>query len=353
MIITKTPFRVSFCGGGSDIADFYREHGGCVLGTTINRYMYLSIHPYFDPEMISLKYSQNETVRDFSEISHPIFRCVLEETGIRGVEITSTADVPAGTGLGSSSAFTVGLLHTLYCYRGGHVPKGRLAEEACRVEIERLGAPIGKQDQYAAAFGGLNFIRFHRDDTVSVEPVITGGSTLKRLQENLVMFYTGLTHDANRILSEQKRNISGKEKTRNLLKMCALAGDMRHSLENNSLDDFGAILDEGWRRKRELAGGISGAAIDGWYETALKYGAAGGKLLGAGGGGFLLFYCPQEKQGLLAEKLGLRRFPFRFEHDGSSVVYDGDRYPEQEEAGQEAADRCHGKERGNHDCCVF
>lgn len=326
MIITKTPFRISFCGGGSDIADFYREYGGCVLSTTINRYMYLSIHPYFDPDRTALKYSQNEIVSDLRDISHSIFHCVLNEKDIHGVEISSTADVPSGTGLGSSSTFTVGLLHTLYCYQGRYVSKGKLAEEACRVEIDKLNAPIGKQDQYAAAFGGLNFIRFHKDDSVSIEPVITKGETLKRLQENLVMFYTGMTHDAAQILSEQKRTISEKVKTQNLIRMCELARSMKYSLENNSLDDFGAILNEGWQKKRELAGGISNSKIDGWYDIAMKHGAYGGKLLGAGGGGFLLFYCPREKQALLHEKLGLRVFPFQFEHDGSSIVYIGDKY---------------------------
>lgn len=330
MIITKTPFRVSFCGGGSDIADFYREHGGCVLSTTINRYMYLSIHPYFDPGMTALKYSQNEIVSDLRQIDHSIFHCVLNEKNIHGVEISSTADVPSGTGLGSSSSFTVGLLHTLYCYQGKYISKGKLAEEACRVEIEKLGAPIGKQDQYAAAYGGLNFIRFHKDDSVSVEPIITRGETLKSLQENLVMYYTGLTHDANQILSEQKQNITNHAKTQNLIRMCELAEDMKQSLECNELSNFGAILNESWQKKRELAGSISNPVIDELYETAMRNGAVGGKLLGAGGGGFLLFYCPKEKQALLQEKLGLRQFPFRFEHDGSSVVYIGDKYWEKE-----------------------
>lgn len=326
MIITRTPFRISFCGGGSDIADFYREFGGCVLSATIDRYMYLSIHPYFDPGMTALKYSRTEIVSDLNDISHSIFHCVLNEKGISGVEITSTADVPSGTGLGSSSAFTVGLLHTLYCYQGRYVSKGWLAEEACRVEIERLHAPIGKQDQYAAAFGGMNFIRFHEDDSVSVEPVIMKKETMGRLQDDLIMFYTGLTHDAAQILSDQRRAVNERSKIQDLLRMCALAEDMKHSLENNDLDDIGAILDEGWRRKRELAGGISNARIDGWYDTAMRYGATGGKLLGAGGGGFLLFYCPRERQALLEEQLGLRRFLFKFEHDGTSVVYIGDKY---------------------------
>lgn len=326
MIITKTPFRVSFCGGGSDMSDFYKEYGGCVLSTTINRYVYLTIHPYFDEKKTALKYSQNEIVNNIQDIEHSIFRCVLNEKQISGVEISSTADVPSGTGLGSSSSFTVGLLHTLYCYGGKYVSKARLAAEACEVEISKLRAPIGKQDQYAAAFGGLNFIRFHKDDSVVVEPVITKAETIRRLQENLVMFYTGLTHDAGKILSEQKQNITQVEKKNNLLTMCRLAESLKQSLEENELRDFGKILDEGWKKKRELAGSISNLVIDEIYYTAIANGASGGKLLGAGGGGFLLFYCPREKQEKLMEKLRLKPFPFQFEHDGSSVVYIGDKY---------------------------
>lgn len=326
MIITKTPFRISFAGGGSDMADFYREHGGCVLSTSINRYMYISLHPYFDNRKTALKYSKTEIVDDLHDIDHSIFRCVLTDMDIQGVEISSTADVPSGTGLGSSSSFTVGLLHTLYCYKGKYVSKTKLAEEACNVEINKLGNPIGKQDQYAAACGGLNFISFHQDDTVSVEPLITRGETLQQLQDNLMMFYTGITHDANAILAEQKKNISSADKTRNLIQMCQLARDMKCSLENNELSDFGKILNEGWMRKKELAGGISSPRIDELYELAMKNGALGGKLLGAGGGGFLLFYCPKEQQERLKNQLRLKPFNFRFEHDGSSVVHIGDKY---------------------------
>lgn len=330
MIITKTPFRVSFCGGGSDIPDFYKEYGGCVLSTTINRYMYLTIHPYFDEQKTALKYSQNEIVENINDIKHSIFHCVLNENKISGVEISSTADVPSGTGLGSSSSFTVGLIHTLACYQGKYYSKAKLAEDACKVEIEKLGAPIGKQDQYAAAFGGLNFITFHKDDTVSVEPVITKGSTLKELQDHLVMFYTGITHDANKILAQQKQNIAAKtDKVKNLISMCELAKSMKESVENNEIKDFGNIMHESWMKKRELAGSISNTRIDELYECAMEYGATGGKLLGAGGGGFLLFYCPKEKQPLLREKLRLKPFPFAFEHDGSSVVYIGDKYWEE------------------------
>ena len=326
MIITRTPFRMSFCGGGSDIADFYREYGGCVLSTTINKYMYLMLHPYFDENKTSLKYSQNEMVEDIQMIDHAIFRCVLNEKQIKGVEISSTADVPSGTGLGSSSSFTVGLLHTLACYEGKYLSKGELAREACRVEIEKLGAPIGKQDQYAAAYGGLNFIRFHKNDMVSVDPIITQKDTIQELENNLVMFYTGLTHNANAILKHQKKNISQKAKVDNLLRMCDLAEYMKVSLENNELNNFGDILNESWQKKKELAGGISNQVIDDLYECAMQNGALGGKLLGAGGGGFLLFYCPKKKQKALQNILGLRPFPFKFEYDGSTVIYIGDKY---------------------------
>lgn len=326
MIITKTPFRVSFCGGGSDMADFYREYGGCVLSTSINRYMYISVHPYFDESKTALKYSQTEIVDNLDDIQHSIYRQVLKDMDISGVEITSTADVPSGTGLGSSSSFTVGLLHTLYCYKGKYVEKTRLAAEACDVEINRLGNPIGKQDQYAAACGGLNFITFRQDDTVSVEPLIISSDTLQALQDNIVVYYTGLTHDANKILAEQKNNISSADKKKNLIRMCELARTMKNSVENDDLTDFGRILDEGWQKKKELASGIANSKIDELYDVAMKNGALGGKLLGAGGGGFLLFYCEKYRQKKMEEALGLKRFPIKFEHDGTSVVFIGDKY---------------------------
>ncbi len=326
MIITKTPFRVSFCGGGSDIPAFYRENGGCVLSTSINRYMYITIHPYFDEKKTSLRYSQVEIVDDIQDIKHSIFRQVLNDMGISGVEISSTADIPSGTGLGSSSAFTVGLLHTLHCYQGKFVSKEEIAEEACQVEIEKLGNPIGKQDQFAAACGGLNFIEFNRDDSVRVSPLILKPGLKRDLQDNLVMFYTGITHDANVILAEQKKNISQANKTKSLIAMCKLAKDMKSSLENGQLEDFGQILNEGWIRKRELASGVSNSRINGLYDLAMANGASGGKLLGAGGGGFLLFYCDKEKQKKLEEVLRLKRFDFKFEHDGTSIAHIGDKY---------------------------
>ena len=326
MIITKTPFRVSFCGGGSDMANFYEKYGGCVLSTSINKYCYISIHPYFNENQTLLKYSENELVDNPDQINHKIFRRVLTDMDIHGVEISSTADIPGGTGLGSSSTFTVGLLNTLNCYKGKFVSKDKLAKLACEVEIEKLGNPIGKQDQYGAALGGLNFIKFNQDGSVSHEPILMDGKTYKRLQNNLLMFYTGTTRSANTILAEQTKNITSEDKAKNLLKMCGLARDMKEALENNDISSFGKILDEGWQLKKELASGIANPAIDEAYEIAMKNGALGGKLLGAGGGGFLLFYCEEEKQDKLKKAIGLRELDFSFERDGTSVIYIGDKY---------------------------
>lgn len=326
MIITKTPFRVSFCGGGSDMANFYEKYGGCVLSTSINKYCYISIHPYFNENQTLLKYSENELVDSPDQIKHRIFRQVLTDMGVHGVEISSTADIPGGTGLGSSSTFTVGLLNTLNCYNGKFVSKDKLAKLACEVEIEKLGNPIGKQDQYGAALGGLNFIKFNQDGSVSHEPILMEGKTYKELQKNLLMFYTGTTRSANTILAEQTKNITSEDKAKNLLKMCGLAKDMKVALENNDISSFGRILDEGWQLKKELASGIANPVIDEAYEIAMKNGALGGKLLGAGGGGFLLFYCEEEKQDQLKKAIGLRELDFSFERDGTSVIYIGDKY---------------------------
>ena len=326
MIITKTPFRVSFCGGGSDMANFYEKYGGCVLSTSINKYCYISIHPYFNENQTLLKYSENELVDEISQIKHKIFRQVLGDMKVHGVEITSTADIPGGTGLGSSSTFTVGLLNTLNCYNGKFVSKDKLAALACEVEIEKLGNPIGKQDQYGAALGGLNFIKFNQDGSVSHEPIMMEGKTYKKLQKNLLMFYTGTTRSANTILAEKTKNITSEDKAKNLLKMCGLAKDMKSALESNDISSFGKILDEGWQLKKELASGIANPEIDEAYEIAMKNGALGGKLLGAGGGGFLLFYCEEEKQAQLKKAIGLKELDFSFERDGTSVIYIGDKY---------------------------
>ncbi len=324
MIITRTPFRVSFAGGGSDIASFYEKHEGCVLSTAINKYMYISVHPSFDSHTV-LKYSRTENVENVQAIDHKYFRQILTMLDVKGVELVSTADVPAGTGLGSSSSFTVGVLHSLYAYKGKYVSKERLASEACDIEIAQLKNPIGKQDQYAAAYGGLNFIQFRRDGSVEVEPVIMQEDARRQLEKNLMMFYTGQLHSASAILREQSGNITSGDKEANQLKMCGLARELREALQNNRIDAMGEILHENWVLKKTLASGISNPAIDEAYETALKNGAIGGKLLGAGGGGFLLFYVPQDRQARVKQALSLPQLPMSFDRQGSSVIYVGDK----------------------------
>jgi len=326
MIITKTPLRVSFCGGGSDIAAFYREHGGCVLSTSINKYMFIMIHPYFHEGSTVLKYSKTEVVSDIKDIEHSIFNCVLNMYNLSGVEITSMADIPAGTGLGSSSSFTVGLLNTVNAYIGKLVSKTKLAELASEIEIEHLKSPIGKQDQYAAAIGGLNFIRFNPNDSVTVEPLLLSKRVTDELQGNLLMFYTGEIRDANDILTEQTANSTQSDKVNNLKQMCRLAEVMKEELEKENISVFGDLLNENWQLKKNLASGISTGYLDDIYDKAMKNGAKGGKLLGAGGAGFFLFYCEKDKQDYLRNALKLKELPFAFENDGSSIIFVGDKY---------------------------
>jgi len=326
MIITKTPLRVSFCGGGSDIAAFYREHGGCVLSTSINKYMFIMIHPYFHEGSTVLKYSKTEVVSDIKDIEHSIFNKVLNMYDLSGVEITSMADIPAGTGLGSSSSFTVGLLNTVNAYIGKLVSKAKLAELASEIEIEHLKSPIGKQDQYAAAVGGLNFIRFNQNDSVTVEPLLLGKKATDELQGNLLMFYTGEVRNANEILAEQTANSTKSDKVNNLKKMCRLAEVMKEELEKENISVFGDLLNENWQLKKGLASGISTGYLDEIYDKAMRNGAKGGKLLGAGGAGFFLFYCERDRQDELRNALMLKELPFAFENDGSSIIFVGDKY---------------------------
>ena len=327
MIITRTPFRVSFAGGGSDLPSFYQRHEDCVLSVTINKYMYVSIHPTFNRDETVVKYSQTEIVRDVRAVQHPIARQLLLDYGIDGVEIVSTADVPAGTGLSTSSAYTVGLIHALNAFRGKLCSQERIAREACELEIEKLGEPIGKQDQYGTAVGGLKFIRFKSDDSVEVEPLAVSRQKLSELEGNLLLFYTGLTHSAGEILQEQNKNVAGEDKKfQNLVKMTELAYELREAVVAGKLDDFGRILNENWLLKRELASQISNDKIGKYYDLAMANGALGGKLLGAGGGGFLLFYCPKEKQKRLRSALSdLWELPFAMESSGTKIIYVGDK----------------------------
>jgi D-glycero-alpha-D-manno-heptose-7-phosphate kinase len=327
MIIVKTPMRVSFCGGGSDLPAFYEKHGGAVLSAGLSRYVYISAHPYFYADRIVCKYSGSETACAASELKHPIFRVLLARFGINGVELTSTADVPAGTGLGSSSSFTVCLLHTLYAYAGKYVSPGRLAAEACHTEIELLGEPIGKQDQYAAAFGGLRVYRFRKGGHVDVEPVILSREAMDRLENNLLMFYTGDLRSASAILAEQGRNVtSDGDEERAQLKILGYTDELHRELVRDNIDATGPLLHANWEQKRGLAGGVTNPRIDEAYEKALSAGAAGGKLLGAGGGGFLLFFSEPERKERIRLALRLKTLDFSFDRDGTSVIYIGDKY---------------------------
>lgn len=328
MIITTAPFRMSFAGGGSDIPVFYRRRKGAVLSASINKYVYLSVHPYFNRRQTLLKYSQNELVDRLDDVRHPIFRETLKEiwpTG--GLEIVSTADIPSGTGLGSSSAFTVALLHALYSYRGTFCSKEKLAREACEMEIERLSEPIGKQDQYAAAYGGLNLLEFNPDGSVVVMPLVLQGDTLIRLQQNLMLFYMGDERQTKDILVDQAREIAmSQQRFDNLARMVDLAYVMRDQLVAGDLKGFGATLHEGWELKRTLSSKISNSKIDAYYERALKHGATGGKVLGAGGGGFLLLYCEHDNQERVRKALSdCFEMPFTFDWNGARIVYIGER----------------------------
>lgn len=321
MIITRAPFRVSFCGGGSDLPNFYEKYGGCVLSTTIRKYMYLTIHNYFEKNQIVLKYSKTEVVNDFSEIEHRIFKQCLADFNLKGVELSSMADIPAGTGLGSSSTFTVALLQLLNTYTGKYVSKYKLAKDACAVEIEKLGEPIGKQDQFAAAFGGLKFYEFLPNGFVNVEPVVMKSESYTKLEKNLLMFYLGGTHSASAILKEQSKNVQTVDKASVQKKMCDIARTLKNELQNNNVDAMGELLHENWMLKRSLATGISNPFIDETYDLAMKAGAVGGKLLGAGGAGFMLFYVPEEKQLAVRKALSnLREMEFEMDNSGASIV---------------------------------
>ena len=324
MIISRTPLRMSFVGGGSDLPVFYRKHGGAVVSTAINQFVYITVNKKFD-EKIRLSYSKTEEARTVDKIKHPLVREAMKLLGLKGgVEITSIADIPArGSGLGSSSTFTVGLLQALHAYAERHASAEQLAREACEIEIQRCGEPIGKQDQYAAAFGGFNFIEFNQDDSVSVEPILCKRETIQRLQENLLVFYTGIVRSASAILkNQQSALIAQKSKQKMLNRMVELARELKIELQNNNLDAFGQIIHANWELKRSITAEISTTQIDQWYKTARQHGAIGGKLLGAGSGGFMMFYAPRERHEEILQGLkDLRRIALRFEPQGSRIIF--------------------------------
>lgn len=323
MIISQTPLRMSFVGGGSDLPSFYRRHGGAVVSTAIDKYVYVSANPKFDGG-IRLAYSRTEEVERLDQIEHRLFRAAFESLGVSGgVEVTTTADIPSrGTGLGSSSTFTVGLLQVMSAYLGRQASAEDLARSACEIEIERCGEPIGKQDQYAAAYGGLNLIVFNPDESVEVRPIRMPGATRSELQSRLIVFYTGGTRSASAILENQNRATeSDPDAQRSLKRMVELAWLMNDELAAGRLEGFGAILRENWSLKKALTEGISSPDIEAWHDAAIAAGAEGGKLLGAGAGGFMVFCAPPERHDAIARAVGLRRVRFGFEPDGSRILF--------------------------------
>lgn len=315
---------MSFTGGGSDLPGFYRHYGGAVISTAIDKYIYVNVNKKFDGG-IRVAYSKNEDVSFVHEIEHRLVRASMEHLGIQGgIEITTIADIPSnGTGLGSSSSFTVGLLHVLNAFLGRYVSNEKLGADSCHIEIDCCGEPIGKQDQYAAAFGGFNLIRFNPDDSVVVSPIICQRGTISRIERNILLFYTGITRSASSLLKQQADEVSSQADKQAILKrMVALTYDLVDELQNNNTDAFGEILHENWSLKKSITKGISTSEIDDWYEIARRAGAIGGKILGAGAGGFLLIYAHEEEHNVIKNALHmLRAIPIRFESRGSHIIF--------------------------------
>jgi len=321
MIISQTPYRVSFAGGGTDLPAFYQQEFGAVFSVAVQKHMYVTVGPRFEPS-IRAAYSKTETVDDFEGLQHSIMREALRMTKLKNhLEIVTIGDVPAGTGMGSSSTLSVGLLHALHAYNGDMISRHRMAEEACRIEIDILGKPIGRQDQYAAAFGGMNYIRFNPGHTVDVEPIPCRAETIEQLERHMLLLYTNQKRDADSIL--QKQSDGTKDKMSVLRAMRDLAWEMAKSVSGEAnLTDFARLLHEGWQLKRSLGFNISDDRIDRWYEAARNNGALGGKLLGAGGGGFLLLFAPPERHDRIREALDRpRELEFKVDRLGSRIIF--------------------------------
>lgn len=315
---------MSFVGGGSDLPAFYRRHKGAVLSTAIDKYVFVNVNKKFD-DGIRIAYSKTEEVASVGEIEHQLVRASMELLKLRGgVEVTTIADIPSkGTGLGSSSSFTVGLLHALNAFMGRYVSSEQLGKDSCQIEIEMCGEPIGKQDQYAAAYGGFNLIEFNSDDSVVVSPLICDPLTIKKLEENTLVFYTGITRSASALLKNQSEDISSDEdKYRTLVRMVDLTYVLRDELQKNNVDAFGEILHENWMLKKSITSGISTSNIDDWYTAARNAGAIGGKILGAGAGGFLMVCAPKERHEDIKKALcHLRCIRIGFEPLGSRIIF--------------------------------
>ncbi len=325
MIISRTPFRVSLAGGGSDFVEYYRHHPGNVVTMAINRYMYVTVNRRFD-DSIRVSYTQTEIVQHVDDLQHDLIREAMKRTGLTsGLEITTIADLPAGIGLGSSSTLTVGVLNALYAMRGDWRSPADLAREACEIEISVLGKPIGKQDQYIAAFGGLQDVHFLPDGSVTVHPVICTATTRKRLVKQLLLFYTGMHREAGSVLSEARQRLGARPDTRAVVdSLVALAGDVRQSLISGRVARIGAILDESWRHKKQMASNVSNTHLDAVYQAARSAGAEGGKISGAGAGGCLLLFASRRSHPAIRCAMGfagLSEIPFDLEPEGSRIVH--------------------------------
>jgi D-glycero-alpha-D-manno-heptose-7-phosphate kinase len=324
MIITRSPLRISLGGGGTDLPSYYGEHGGFLIAAAIDKYVYITVHRRF-VEGFLLKYSQLEEVPTIDEIKHPIIREAFKLTGVqeRNLEIASMADIPAGTGLGSSGSFTTALLKALHALRKNLVHPSELAEQACCIEIEKLGEPIGKQDQYIAAYGGITCFRFVPDGGVQASPLKISEETYLDLEDNLLLFFTGYSRSASKILQEQhdKSTQSDKAMLENLHFIKDLGGQTQRALEADDLREFARLMDVHWQRKKERSASMSNERINDFYDCAMANGALGGKLIGAGGGGFLMFYA--EDKGRLRHAMrekGLMEVRFRFEPEGTKIL---------------------------------
>jgi len=324
VIITRSPMRISLGGGGTDLPSYYRKHTGFIISAAIDKYVYITIHKTFVKDLL-IKYSKFEKVSHFDEIEHPIIRECLKELDISGnyMEITSLADIPAGTGLGSSGSFTTALLKALYTHTNQIVSTTFLAEQACKIELERLREPIGKQDQYISAFGGITTFEFLADDKIVVSPVKLNKETLYNLEDNLVLFFTGYSRSASSILKEQddKSKKNDEEMTNNLHFIKELGKQSLKAFEAGDLIKFGELMNVHWEHKKKRANSMSNEKIDEWYELAMKNGAIGGKLIGAGGGGFLIFYTENKiKLRHALMNAGLEEVRFKFDFEGTKVV---------------------------------
>jgi D-glycero-alpha-D-manno-heptose-7-phosphate kinase len=328
VILTRAPLRIPLGGGGTDLPSYYSQYGGFVLSAAINKYVYISVNRPQVDDLIRVKYSKSETVRDLNEVQHELVREAMRLTGVeRGVEIVSMADVPAGTGMGSSGSFLVALLRALHAFNREHIPPARLAEEACQVEIDIVGSPVGKQDQYVAAFGGIASFEIAHSGEVKVTPATFSNHLLDELRGSLLLFYTGLQRASMDILEDQRQDTVGAKDdvVRSLHLVKGLGMEIRAALEAGDLSRAGELMDVHWQQKKMRSQKISSPMIDRWYEVARDGGALGGKLIGAGGGGFFLFLCPNSHKGQLRQVMaaeGLREMPFDFDFEGAKVLVD-------------------------------